>query len=107
MIIAVVNSGTSILAGFAIFSALGFMAHEQGMKVSDVAEKGLFCSSILRLHTICLFIGYKAKVCGKRATFYNILKQNVGMFPKRNARSIFSVNRATAVFGLIFRSKQS
>ena len=47
VIIALVNSGTSILAGFAIFSALGFMAHEQGMEVSDVAEKGkpliLFC----------------------------------------------------------------
>ena len=42
MIIAVVNSGTSILAGFAIFSALGNMAHEQGMEVTDVAEKGWY-----------------------------------------------------------------
>lgn len=40
VIIALVNSGTSFLAGFAIFSALGFMAHEQGVEVSDVAEKG-------------------------------------------------------------------
>lgn len=40
VIIACVNSGTSFLAGFAIFSALGFMAKEQGMSVADVAEKG-------------------------------------------------------------------
>ena len=40
VIIAAVNSGTSILAGFAIFAALGFMAKEQGVEVSDVAEKG-------------------------------------------------------------------
>ncbi|XP_076811808.1 sodium- and chloride-dependent betaine transporter-like [Clavelina lepadiformis] len=40
MIIAAVNSGTSLLAGFAIFAALGFMAAEQGMEVKDVAEKG-------------------------------------------------------------------
>ncbi|XP_056129583.1 sodium- and chloride-dependent GABA transporter 2-like [Lampris incognitus] len=34
------NSGTSFVAGFAIFSALGFMAHEQGTDVSKVAESG-------------------------------------------------------------------
>jgi len=39
-IIACVNSGTSFLAGFAVFSALGFMAEEQGLKIEDVAEKG-------------------------------------------------------------------
>ncbi|CAG2176151.1 unnamed protein product, partial [Oppiella nova] len=34
------NSGTSIYAGFAIFSVLGFMAHEQGLTVGQVAESG-------------------------------------------------------------------
>ncbi|XP_043943546.1 sodium- and chloride-dependent GABA transporter 2-like [Protopterus annectens] len=34
------NSGTSFVAGFAIFSVLGFMAHEQGVPVSEVAESG-------------------------------------------------------------------
>uniref|UniRef100_H2ZG36 Transporter n=1 Tax=Ciona savignyi TaxID=51511 RepID=H2ZG36_CIOSA len=33
-------SGTSILAGFAIFAALGFMATEQGVSMEDVAAKG-------------------------------------------------------------------
>ncbi|XP_030634287.1 sodium- and chloride-dependent GABA transporter 2-like [Chanos chanos] len=34
------NSGTSFVAGFAIFSVLGFMAYEQGMDISMVAESG-------------------------------------------------------------------
>ncbi|KAJ8372065.1 hypothetical protein AAFF_G00294790 [Aldrovandia affinis] len=34
------NSGTSFVAGFAIFSVLGFMAYEQGEDISMVAESG-------------------------------------------------------------------
>ena len=40
MIFACVNSGTSLLAGFVVFMALGFMANEQGVDVGDVAESG-------------------------------------------------------------------
>ncbi|XP_066580107.1 sodium- and chloride-dependent GABA transporter 2 [Amia ocellicauda] len=34
------NSGTSIFAGFAVFSVLGFMAFEQGMPVSEMVKSG-------------------------------------------------------------------
>uniref|UniRef100_A0A8P4KA03 Transporter n=1 Tax=Dicentrarchus labrax TaxID=13489 RepID=A0A8P4KA03_DICLA len=34
------NSGTSFVAGFAIFSVLGFMAYEQNTDISKVAESG-------------------------------------------------------------------
>ncbi|XP_056622101.1 sodium- and chloride-dependent GABA transporter 2-like isoform X2 [Triplophysa dalaica] len=34
------NSGTSLVAGFAVFSVLGFMAHEQGAPIEEVAESG-------------------------------------------------------------------
>lgn len=34
------NSGTSFVAGFAIFAALGFMAYEQNMDIDKVAESG-------------------------------------------------------------------
>ncbi|KAG7470658.1 hypothetical protein MATL_G00116050 [Megalops atlanticus] len=34
------NSGTSLVAGFAVFSVLGFMAREQGAPIDEVAESG-------------------------------------------------------------------
>ncbi|XP_022111719.1 sodium- and chloride-dependent glycine transporter 1-like, partial [Acanthaster planci] len=40
MIVTILNSATSILAGFVIFSILGYMAHVQGKDVSEVARQG-------------------------------------------------------------------
>lgn len=34
------NSFTSFVAGFAVFSVLGFMANEQGVDISMVTESG-------------------------------------------------------------------
>ncbi|XP_042353419.1 sodium- and chloride-dependent GABA transporter 3-like [Plectropomus leopardus] len=34
------NSGTSFVAGFVVFSVLGFMAHKQGVSVDSVVESG-------------------------------------------------------------------
>uniref|UniRef100_A0A6I8N077 Transporter n=1 Tax=Ornithorhynchus anatinus TaxID=9258 RepID=A0A6I8N077_ORNAN len=36
----ILNSSTSFVAGFAVFSILGFMAQEQGVPISEVAESG-------------------------------------------------------------------
>ncbi|XP_074652662.1 sodium- and chloride-dependent taurine transporter-like [Tubulanus polymorphus] len=38
--VSIVNCGTSFYAGFAIFTVLGFMAKQQGVHISEVADKG-------------------------------------------------------------------
>ena len=44
LLIPVINCGTSIYAGFAIFSVLGYLADAKGLPIQDVAEGGNWCA---------------------------------------------------------------
>lgn len=46
--IAIINSLTSILAGFVIFSAFGYMSHLQGIPVSDLAVDGKKTKQVIK-----------------------------------------------------------
>jgi len=41
LIVPIINCGTSIYAGFVIFSVLGYMAKIKGVDVADVAAQGM------------------------------------------------------------------
>lgn len=40
ILVPILNCGTSIFAGFVVFSVIGFMSHETGLPVSTVATGG-------------------------------------------------------------------
>jgi len=47
LIITLVDAFTCLFAGFAIFSILGYLAHNQGADVTDVIQEGEFQHDLL------------------------------------------------------------
>lgn len=62
------NSGTSFVAGFAIFSALGFMAYEQNTDISNVAESGEWERNLLQPLHIVIFHTFALNSVGKESS---------------------------------------
>lgn len=46
------NSTTSFVSGFAIFSVLGFMSHKLGVGIETVAQSGETHKTVVRLQVI-------------------------------------------------------
>lgn len=59
------NSATSFIAGFAIFSVLGFMSQERGVPIAEVAESGRFVGLFL---LFCLFFFFPQETSEPRQT---------------------------------------
>lgn len=75
------NSGTSFVAGFAIFSALGFMAYEQNTNISTVAESGEWERNLLQLLRVVIFHALRESSC---MIFYLILSPSLQVLAWRS-----------------------
>lgn len=53
-IVSLINCGTSLFAGFVIFTMMGFMADKLGVPVDSVVKGGIFSTN----EVLCLFFVY-------------------------------------------------
>uniref|UniRef100_A0A8C1KUB1 Transporter n=1 Tax=Cyprinus carpio TaxID=7962 RepID=A0A8C1KUB1_CYPCA len=99
------NSGTSFVSGFAIFSVLGFMAFEQGVDISMVAESGpglafiaypraVSMMPLSQLWSICFFLmiillGLDSEFVALESLMTAITDMNSSFFLQGHRRKLF------------------
>uniref|UniRef100_H3CMZ4 Solute carrier family 6 member 13 n=1 Tax=Tetraodon nigroviridis TaxID=99883 RepID=H3CMZ4_TETNG len=99
------NSGTSFVAGFAIFSILGFMSYEQNVPISEVAESGpglAFIAypravSMMPLSTLCsalffimiVFLGLDSQFVCVESLVTAIVDMHPTLFRRKHRRELF------------------
>ncbi|XP_043936062.1 sodium- and chloride-dependent GABA transporter 2-like isoform X2 [Protopterus annectens] len=101
------NSGTSFVAGFAIFSILGFMSYEQQVPISEVAESGpglafiafpraVTLMPLSPLWSCCFFLmilllGIDSQFIGIETLVTAVVDLYPNVFRKGNRRELFSL----------------
>ncbi|XP_059151400.1 sodium- and chloride-dependent GABA transporter 2-like [Physella acuta] len=109
LVYTLVNSGTSILAGFVVFSVLGFMAKQQGKAIADVVGSGpglafiAYPKAVIQMpfapfwsvlfFLMLIFLGIDSQFVGVEAFVTTFLDQ----FPNTLNRSKYSREVGTAL----------
>ena len=85
MVIPLINCGTSFLAGFAIFSVVGFMANQSGLPVDKVITSGVYLSfNICKTLLYLLYFDIIYMICIRRQSLVHGMVWNklIRMFAK-------------------------
>jgi solute carrier family 6 GABA transporter-like protein 6/8/11/12/13 len=111
---ALINSGTSFIAGFVIFTTLGFMAGQQGTTVGEVAESGPDLAFIVYPQAVAemplaplwavlffgmiLLLGTGSQIVGCEGVSTTVFDQFPYFFNTRLRKFIFNAFMCTASF---------